>query len=213
MVETSKTSKNNSISAAQWSMVTIAGSIAAITIVAAPFLLIPASRKLGSLPWMVSSELSGGLWDQATPRSVIKQAIDHLSAQAPSDAVKAQRPRWLDLGSGDGRVCILAAQNGYHATGVELNPLLVALSYYNAYKANVPLSHVRFTMDNLWNLPLGNFQVISVFGVPSIMDRLNEKLHKEADPSSYIISYRFGIPNRKVYRKEGELYIYTNSIV
>eukprot|EP01031_Cornospumella_fuschlensis_P026300 gene26300-31772_t len=201
MAETSKTSKNNSISAAQWSMVTIAGSIAAITIVAAPFLLIPASRKLGSLPWM------------ATPRSVIKQAIDYLPAQAPSDVVKSRRPRWLDLGSGDGRVCILAAQNGYHATGVELNPLLVALSYYNAYKANVPFSHVRFTMDNLWNLPLGNFQVISVFGVPSIMDRLNEKLHKEADSSIYIISYRFGIPNRKVYKKEGELYIYANSSV
>lgn len=33
----------------------VGGCLTAITILAAPFLLIPASKRLGSLPWMVRS--------------------------------------------------------------------------------------------------------------------------------------------------------------
>ena len=64
-----------------------------------------------------------------TPEALVQKMLDmaHLSA---SDYV-------IDLGSGDGRTVIAAAQRGATAMGIEFNPDMVALSQKKAQEAGV----------------------------------------------------------------------------
>ena len=55
-----------------------------------------------------------------TPQALVDTMLDMAVVQ-PGE-------RLLDLGSGDGRVVISAAQRGLHAVGVELDAGLVAMS-------------------------------------------------------------------------------------
>ena len=130
-----------------WAIVgVIGGSAVAFTVLSAPFLVIPAFRRLGAIPWMT------------TPMHITKQAITQL-VQRQSNIHNKTSKRFIDLGSGDGRVVIAAAQAGYQATGIELNPVLVSLSYIAAYRAGV-LSKVSFRMKDFWSINLQEYDAI-----------------------------------------------------
>lgn len=181
-----KSSRNNVM------IVLITGGIGlGLTIVSAPFLIIPAIHRL---PFMVS------------PLSAITRSLKSL----PPPPLRV-----VDLGSGDGRFIIEAAKKGYHGVGFELNPLLVSISYYNAYKAGV-LKNVSFKMDDFWKVNLSKFDVIACFGVKSIMAKLNDKIITECEggidkinkKNVSIICYRFPLEGRKWTWKEDELFFY-----
>jgi hypothetical protein len=106
---------------------------------------------------------------------------------------------------------------------IQLNPVLVALSYYNAWKAGrctVPvevgagapsstvLSQLTFQMQDFWSVPLSTFDVITVFGVRSIMERLEAKLTEEAQKPLYVVCYRFPLPTKEPVYSRDELFIY-----
>src|SRR5580692_10888027 len=55
-----------------------------------------------------------------TPQVLVEKMLD-MAKVTPQDFV-------MDLGSGDGRTVITAAKRGAHATGVEFNPDMIALS-------------------------------------------------------------------------------------
>ena len=57
--------------------------------------------------------------------------------------------RFIDLGSGDGRLVIAAAQHGIPSVGVELNPWLIAISKYRALFAGVS-RQCSFRRQDLW---------------------------------------------------------------
>ncbi|GBG32671.1 Protein FAM173B [Hondaea fermentalgiana] len=66
-----------------------------------------------------------------------------------------EAPQMVDLGSGDGRVVIEAARNGYEAVGYELNPMLVAVSQtwawwdqHLAHRLKVLITEVWHTASN-----------------------------------------------------------------
>lgn len=126
----------------------VGGTAVAFSVLSAPFLVIPAFRRLGAIPWMT------------TPMHITKQAISQLVQRQSNISSKPTKPkRFIDLGSGDGRVVIAAAQAGYQATGIELNPVLVSLSYIAAYRAGV-LSKVSFRMKDFWSINLQEYDAI-----------------------------------------------------
>ena len=146
MTSSSVKSTNSNVPPA-WAIVgVIGGSAVAFTVLSAPFLVIPAFRRLGAIPWMT------------TPMHITKQAITQL-VQRQSNIHNKTSKRFIDLGSGDGRVVIAAAQAGYQATGIELNPVLVSLSYIAAYRAGV-LSKVSFRMKDFWSINLQEYDAI-----------------------------------------------------
>ena len=60
-------------------------------------------------------------------------SISLKQSSSPSSVFRNEiiKPRLVDLGSGDGRVCILAAQQfGYSAVGIEVYYFSCALSIY-----------------------------------------------------------------------------------
>jgi hypothetical protein len=115
----------------------------------------------------------------------------------------------------------------------QLNPVLIGLSYFRAWQAGnlttgnmadtaasdnlstscrplktSVLSQVTFRMQDFWSVPLTSFDVITVFGVRSIMERLEEKLIEETQKDLFVVCYRFPLPTVKPVYSKDELFIY-----
>ncbi len=98
--------------------------------------------------------------------------------------------RIADLGSGDGRVLIAFAKRGAEAVGFEINPVLIWLSRIKINQAGLK-NNAQVVGKSFWNENLGQFDVIVVFGMAHIMDRLEAKLIRELKPEAIILSNVF----------------------
>ena len=69
--------------------------------------------------------------------------------------------RLIDIGSGDGRIVLMAGKHGVEATGIEINPFLV---WWSRLKALFfPKRKVRIVSGNLWHKHLGEYDVVTLF--------------------------------------------------
>ena len=116
-------------------------------------------------------------------------------------------PLVIDLGSGDGRVVIEAAKYGYRSIGYELNPGLVGISQvwatYDRYAPNttpwLSTGSASFYTRDLWSVNLEGADVIFVYGLSPIMERLSKKILDEA-PHSIVVSNVFEM-DPKLWKK------------
>jgi cyclopropane fatty-acyl-phospholipid synthase-like methyltransferase len=118
-----------------------------------------------------------------------------------------QGMRVADLGSGDGRIAIAFARKGATAVGFEINPLLVWYSRYKVRRAGLT-SQVQISTANFWGQNLSEFDVVTVFGINHVMDRLETKLKRELRPGAIVISNAFRLPNLKLREAQGSLLVY-----
>jgi SAM-dependent methyltransferase len=114
----------------------------------------------------------------------------------------------LELGCGDGKVLIAAAQRGVQVTGFELNPLLVIICKLRTWRYR---KSVKVYWANFWTRPWPATDVIFIFGLPRIMKRLDTKIVQESVKPVTLVSFAFPIPDKKpISHKEGVfLYLYT----
>ena len=102
-----------------------------------------------------------------------------------------------DLGSGDGRIPITAAQKyGARGVGIELDRALVDMATESAAKAGVA-GRVAFRQGDLFQTDLSPATVVTLFLSPSVNLRLRSKLMRELAPGTRIVSHRFGIGDWK----------------
>jgi precorrin-6B methylase 2 len=124
----------------------------------------------------------------ATPQNVVDSmlALAHVTR---GDVV-------YDLGSGDGRIPITAAQRyGARGVGVEIDPRLVRLSEENAARAGV--SHlVRFVAGDLFAADIREATVVTLFLLPGLNIELIPKLRAELRPGSRVVSHHFAMGDR-----------------
>lgn len=106
-----------------------------------------------------------------------------------------------DLGSGDGRLLILAAKQGAIAVGIEINPYAVLWSRFMAWRAGVS-SQVSVKWGNYWWVDLSKADKISVYLLPNFMKKLSGKLQKEVKKGTLIASNAFSIPELKLIKQE-----------
>lgn len=129
-----------------------------------------------------------------TPEEVLERMLA-LAGTGPADFV-------VDLGSGDGRIVIAAARKfGARGLGVDLDARLVALSRDNARAAGVA-DRVAFEQRDVLLTDLRNATVVTLYLLPSIIDRLQPKLLDELRPGSRIVSHAFAMVGWKPDRME-----------
>jgi trans-aconitate methyltransferase len=122
-----------------------------------------------------------------TPAAVV-DAMLKLAHVTSSDVV-------YDLGSGDGRIVITAAQKfGARGVGIELDPQLVRDAKKNALKAGVA-DRVTFLSVDLFKADISSATVVTLYLLPSINRRLQPKLMRELRPGSRVVSHRFDMGN------------------
>lgn len=115
-----------------------------------------------------------------TPDNVTREML-RLAGVKASDYV-------IDLGSGDGRIVIVAArQFGARGLGVEIVPELVAKSRDNARRAGVA-DRVEFRVQDLFATDLSPATVITMYLLPEVNLQLRPRL-LALKPGTRIVSH------------------------
>lgn len=101
-----------------------------------------------------------------------------------------------DLGSGDGRVLIAAAENGANAVGWEINYPLYVYSVRRIKRLNLQ-NKIKIHYGNFWKTDISSATVIFAFLMPKYMVRLERKLKKEASSGTLVVTYKAKLPSRE----------------
>lgn len=109
-----------------------------------------------------------------------------------------------DLGSGDGRILILAAQHyGAKGVGIEIDPLRVLHSRI-LIKMKGLSPQIKIIRQNLLEADVSSADVVTLFLLPKILGRLKTKLLKELKPGTRIACYRYPLELPELGRDEKE---------
>lgn len=150
--------------------------------------------------------LSGGPY-VPTPQRV----VDAMLAMANV----SDRDYVIDLGSGDGRIVITAAQKfGARGKGYDIDGALVERSIAAARKLNLG-ERVSFERRDVMEADLKDATVITLYLLPAMMLELRAKLLRELKPGTRIVSHDFDFgdwqPERTVNLELDEKYDITGS--
>jgi SAM-dependent methyltransferase len=119
-----------------------------------------------------------------TPEALVERML-RMARVGPKDYV-------IDLGSGDGRTVIAAAQKfGARAMGIEYNPDMVNLSIKNAEKVGLG-DKVKFVKADIFETDFGDATVITMYLLPTLNVKLRPKL-LDMRPGTRIVSHAFNM--------------------
>lgn len=95
----------------------------------------------------------------------------------------------LDLGTGDGRILIAAAQQrGARGLGVDIDPVMIRRAQANARRAGVA-DRVTFAVRDLFETPLHEADVVTMYLLPRVNLRLRPRLLEELKPGARVVSH------------------------
>lgn len=118
-----------------------------------------------------------------TPEEVVRGMLE-LAQVGPDDLV-------YDLGSGDGRIVIMAAKEfGARGVGVDIDQQRIAEANENARAAGVA-DKVKFIRADLFEVDLRPATVVTLYLLPEVNLRLRPKLLRELRPGTPVVSHRF----------------------
>jgi precorrin-6B methylase 2 len=120
-----------------------------------------------------------------SPDETVALMLD-LARVTPDDFV-------IDLGSGDGRTVIAAAQRGARALGVEYDTDLVALSRAEAARAGVA-ERARFVQGDMYEADVSQATVLALFLLTENLRKLTPTF-LTLRPGTRIVSNTFTIPD------------------
>lgn len=118
----------------------------------------------------------------ASPDYVVDQMLD-LGQVGPGDYV-------VDLGSGDGRIVIAAAQRGAFGLGVDIDPELVRKSRERAADAGVE-DRVMFLQQDLFETDISEASVVTMYLLQSLNLKLRPRLLEELRPGTRVVSHNY----------------------
>jgi SAM-dependent methyltransferase len=121
-----------------------------------------------------------------TPLDVAQRMLEVAKVQ-PDDVV-------YDLGSGDGRIVILAAQKfGAHAVGVELDSNLYAESSARILKLGLQ-GRAQILHENMFEVNVRHATVVTLYLLTAVNERLRPMLERQLRSGARIVSHDFQVP-------------------
>ena len=149
-----------------------------------------------------------------TPQGVVDKMLDMAQVKA-GDMV-------IDLGSGDGRIMITAAQrHGAQGFGVEIDPRLVQRSNEEARRLGIA-DRVKFLRQDLFSTDFHEANVLTLYLLPDVNLALRPKILAELKPGTRVVSHDYDMrewrpdaeetmpaPDKKIgMRKESMVYLW-----
>ncbi len=108
----------------------------------------------------------------------------------------------LELGCGDGKVLIAAAERGYHVIGIELNPFLAFIAWLRTRKYGAA---VQVIWGNYWRMDWPKADGVYVFLLDRFMPRLDERMHSYGGP---LVSVTFQISGQEPVVAQNGVFLY-----
>jgi SAM-dependent methyltransferase len=121
----------------------------------------------------------------ATPPDVVLRMLK-LAGVAPGDVV-------YDLGCGDGRIVIAAAQTfGARGVGIDINPKLIAQAQANAQQAGVT-DRVTFRVQDAMTVDVSEATVVTLYLLSASNVKLRPILTRALRPGARIVAHNYPI--------------------
>lgn len=120
-----------------------------------------------------------------TPNDVVAKMLEMAQVTA-GDTV-------YDLGCGDGRIVITAAQKyGARGVGVDIDPQRISEARESAQKAGVA-DRVRFVLGDLFETDISPASVVTLYLLTELNIKLRPKLLAELRPGTRVVSHAFSM--------------------
>ncbi|HEY9881620.1 MAG TPA: methyltransferase domain-containing protein [Leptolyngbyaceae cyanobacterium] len=127
-----------------------------------------------------------------TPADAIEAMLE-LAAVTSEDVL-------YDLGCGDGRLLLRAAQRwGTQGVGIEIDPILIQAAQARAEAAGVD-NKLSFRQGNLYDCDFAEVTVVVLYLLPHLNLRLRPRLLKELRPGTRVVSHQFDMGDWKPTR-------------
>lgn len=109
-----------------------------------------------------------------------------------------------DLGCGDGRIVVRAAERyGCRGVGVDLDPERIREAKANAAKAGPDVQElVRFEVGDVFKFDFSPATVVTMYLLPSVNLKLRPRLLQELQPGTRIVSHSFDMGDWKAERTQ-----------
>jgi len=132
--------------------------------------------------WITWSGIVGAPW-LPTPKSRVRSMLEFAEVN--------QEDRVFDLGSGDGRIIVMAAKEfGAQSIGIEIDPLRILWSKL-AIKRNKLSDRVKVIRGNFFNVSVEEATVVTLYQGHEINKKIRDKLSVELRSGTRVVSYRF----------------------
>lgn len=129
-----------------------------------------------------------------TPNDVVNKMLE-LAQVTAKDVV-------YDLGCGDGRIVITAAQRyGCRGVGIDIDPERIREATENVQKAKVT-DKVKFIQGDLFEADISEATVVSLYLLTELNLKLRPKLMKDLRPGTRVVSHAFSMGDWKPERTE-----------
>jgi precorrin-6B methylase 2 len=112
-----------------------------------------------------------------------------------------------ELGCGDGRVVVALAQTGAEVHGYEINPLLVWRAKRAVARAGLQ-GKAFIHLQSYWDIDLGEYDVVTVYGITYIMKALEKKLKLDLKKGACVVSNYFTFPTWKKQETVAGVHLY-----
>jgi SAM-dependent methyltransferase len=139
---------------------------------------------------------------EPTPQRIVHRMLA-LARVGPGDVV-------YDLGSGDGRIPIIAARDyGARGVGIDIDPERIAEAEANA-RAEGVAERVHFRNEDLLLADFREATVVTLFLSRDLNRRVKPRLLAELKPGTRVVSYYHAMPSWQPKRilRAGDDYIY-----
>ncbi|MFB6248906.1 MAG: cyclopropane-fatty-acyl-phospholipid synthase family protein [Salinibacter sp.] len=140
-----------------------------------------------------------------TPERIVNRMLE-LANVSEDDVV-------YDLGSGDGRIPITAAQRyGARGVGIEIQPGLVQKARRKAETAGVA-DQVEFRQQDLFRADISDATVVTLYLLPDVNTKLRPMLFEQLAPGTRVVSHGFDMdewtPDQVIQVDNTYLYLWT----
>lgn len=138
----------------------------------------------------------------------VEQALKLLELRQPLQGMTLQQGQvLLELGCGDGKVLVAAAEKGFKVVGYELNPLLAFIAWLRTRKYN---NQVKVICGNFWTAEWPKADAVFTFLLPRYMSKLDAKMQSYKYKPVSLVSIAFAITDKPIDRQKNgvNLYLY-----
>ncbi|MFN7132519.1 MAG: class I SAM-dependent methyltransferase [Myxococcales bacterium] len=160
-------------------------------------------RPVPAQAWVESATRTPDVIFVPTPQAVVDAMLEVAHVRS-NDVL-------YDLGSGDGRIPITAAQRyGTRAVGIDIDPQRVREAKSNAEQAGVG-DKVEFLQQDLFETDFSDATVVTLYLLPNLNLKLRPRLLQELRPGTRIVSHAFDMGDwkpDKVLNVEGRTIYY-----